>query len=80
MHKRILEDALDKLPIPQFVDVKDAAKILNVSASYLNKLRMTGDGPAFAKFGFHVRYAVPAILAWAESRTRSSTSDSGEAA
>jgi Helix-turn-helix domain len=80
MHKRILEDALDKPPIPQFVDVKDAAKILNVSASYLNKLRMTGDGPPFAKFGFHVRYAVPAILAWAESRTRTSTSDSGEAA
>jgi hypothetical protein len=80
MHKQILENALNKPPIPQFVDVRDAAKILNVSASYLNKLRMTGGGPPFAKFGFHVRYAVPAILAWAESRTRTSTSDSGEAA
>jgi Helix-turn-helix domain len=66
--------------IPQFVDVKDAAKILNVSASYLNKLRMTGDGPPYAKFGFHVRYNVAGVLAWAEAQTRSSTSDPGEAA
>jgi hypothetical protein len=66
--------------IPQFVDVKGAAEILKVSASYLNKLRMTGDGPPYAKFGFHVRYNVAAVLAWAESRVRLSTSDSGQAA
>jgi hypothetical protein len=66
--------------VPQFVDAKGAAKILNISASFLNKARMTGDGPPYVKFGFHVRYSVPAILAWAESRTRSSTSDPGEAA
>jgi len=60
--------------IPQFVDVNGAAKILNISPSFLNKLRMTGNGPAFAKFGFHVRYSVEALLQWAESRTRASTS------
>jgi hypothetical protein len=66
--------------IPQFVDVKGAAKILTVSASYLNKLRMTGAGPPFAKFGFHVRYAVPSLLQWAEAQTHTSTSDPGQAA
>jgi len=65
----LLDDA------PRYVDVKGAAEILHVSASFLNKLRLTGDGPRFAKFGFHVRYSVPALLAWAESRTRTSTSD-----
>jgi hypothetical protein len=64
----------------RFVDVKGAAEILAVSASFLNKARVTGDGPPFVKFGFHVRYSVPALLAWAESLTRRSTSDRGEAA
>jgi hypothetical protein len=63
---------------PVYIAVKDAAKILNVSPSYLNKLRMTGSGPVFAKFGAHVRYAVPALMAWAETRARTSTSDSGQ--
>ena len=50
-------------------------KILNVSASFLNKLRLTGGGPSYAKFGFHVRYTTSALLAYAESRTRTSTAD-----
>jgi len=65
---------------PQYGDVNDAAKLLDVSASFLNKLRCSGDGPPYVKFGFHVRYNIPALLAWAESRTRRSTSDPGEAA
>jgi Helix-turn-helix domain len=64
----------------RYADVKHAAKILNVSASYLNKLRMTGDGPPFVKFGAAVRYPTQALMAWAEARTRTSTSDSREAA
>jgi hypothetical protein len=67
-------------PLPMFVDVKRAAEILQISASFLNKARLTGDGPPFAKFGFHVRYNVAALLGWAEGRTRSSTSDPGRAA
>ena len=80
MHKRILEDALDKPPIPEFVDVKGAAKILKVSPSFLKKARMRGSGPPYAKFGERVRYNVSKILAYAKSRTRASTSDSGETA
>ena len=59
----------------EFVDVGDAAKILGVSESYLNKARLDGTGPPFCKFGKAVRYRVSAIMIWAESRTRSSTSD-----
>jgi hypothetical protein len=40
---------------------------------------MSGDGPPYVKFGRNVRYSILEVLAWAESRVRSSTSDSGEA-
>ena len=61
----------------EFVDVGDAAKILGVSESFLNKARLDGTGPNFCKFGKAVRYRVSAIMIWADSRARTSTSDSG---
>ncbi len=61
--------------IPQFVNTTEAARILNVSASFLHKARLTGNGPEFVKFGFHVRYSVQALLDWASTRTRRSTSE-----
>lgn len=61
--------------LPCFVDTKEAARVLNVSASFLNKARLTGDGPEFAKFGFHVRYSLRALMAWAEAQTHRSTSE-----
>jgi hypothetical protein len=64
---------------PHFIDTRAAGRFLGVSASFLNKARLTGGGPAYAKFGAHVRYTVPSLLAYAESRTRTSTSE-GEAA
>jgi hypothetical protein len=68
------------LPITKYVDVNGAAAILHVSTSFLNKARMTGAGPPYVKFGAAVRYDVRALEAWASSRIRTSTSDSGEAA
>ena len=64
----------DKLP-GGFVDVHGAAKILNVSVSYLNKARIYGAGPRFSKFGHLVRYSVPGLYEWARSSERASTSD-----
>ncbi len=64
----------------KYVDVRGAAEILTVSASFLNKLRMSGGGPKFLKLGFHVRYHIPTLLEWAAAQTRRSTSDPGEAA
>jgi hypothetical protein len=64
----------------QFIDVAEAAKRLGVSPSFLNKARLTGDGPPFAKFSKSVRYHWPRVQEWAESRMRRSTSDDGKAA
>lgn len=64
----------------QLGDVSVAAAILDVSPSYLNKLRMTGAGPPYVKLGAAVRYVLPQLLPWALARARTSTSDPGEAA
>jgi hypothetical protein len=61
----------------EFGDVHIAARVLDVSPSYLNKLRVYGSGPPFVKFGKSVRYHIPSALAWAAARTRRSTSDKG---
>jgi hypothetical protein len=58
-----------------YIDTKRAAKILGISSSFLNKARLDGSGPPFTKLGFHVRYNVQTLLAWAESRTHHSTSE-----
>jgi hypothetical protein len=63
----------------QFGDVNVAADILDLSPSYLNKLRMTGSGPPYVKFGAAVRYILPQLLPWALGRARASTSDPGQA-
>jgi hypothetical protein len=59
----------------EFVDVNGAAAILHVSASFLNKKRLSGDGPPYLKFGKAVRYGVPTLLDWAAAQARRSTSD-----
>jgi hypothetical protein len=63
----------------------EAADRLGVSASYLNKLRMTaGAGPVFLRLGVTVRYRNADINAWLEAQARASTTDAqpvaGEAA
>jgi hypothetical protein len=64
----------------RYVDVRAAAGILNVSPSFLNKSRLDGSGPPYLKLGAAVRYDIAALEAWAASRMRKSTSDSGTAA
>jgi hypothetical protein len=59
----------------EFVDVNGAAAILHVSASFLNKKRLSGGGPAYMKFGRIVRYGVPGLLDWAAAQARRSTSE-----
>jgi hypothetical protein len=60
---------------PLFVDTRAAARLLGVSESFLNKARLAGGGPEFAKFGASVKYNVTTLLAWTAARTRTSTSD-----
>ena len=49
----------------------DIAKVLKVSASWLAKARMRGDGPPFMLVGRSVRYFPPGE--WMEAQRRSST-------
>lgn len=65
---------------PEFLDVDETAGRLGVSASFLNKARMTGGGPPYVKFAKTVRYHWPAVLEWADSRVRHSTSENREVA
>jgi hypothetical protein len=40
----------------QQLSVREAARILGVSTSWLNKARVYGGGPRYAKIGFRVVY------------------------
>lgn len=61
------------------VDVFAAARRCGLSVSTLNKLRLTGGGPRFAKLGRAVRYRVADVDAWIEASLRNSTSQQGSA-
>ena len=54
---------------------KDAANFVRLSASFLAKARMRGDGPPYVKLGRAIRYRDGALLQWLRSRQRLSTSE-----
>jgi predicted DNA-binding transcriptional regulator AlpA len=54
---------------------KEAARILNVSVSWLAKARLSGTGPRYVKIGRSVRYPESAIREFIKSRMRGSTSE-----
>jgi predicted DNA-binding transcriptional regulator AlpA len=53
----------------------DAARRLGVSASFLEKARVNGSGPAFCKIGRSVAYRDVDIDAWVASLVHQSTSE-----
>ena len=53
----------------------EAANYLGVSASFLEKRRVAGDGPRFSKFGRVVRYSKEDLDHFADINKRSSTSE-----
>jgi excisionase family DNA binding protein len=57
------------------LNVTEAADYLRCSASYLNKLRVTGGGPQFAKIGASVRYRRIDLDRWIEKRIQKSTAE-----
>ena len=58
----------------------EAAKYVGLSASTLEKLRLTGAGPAYQKAGPKIVVYYPEELdRWLNSHRRISTSDFGEA-
>jgi predicted DNA-binding transcriptional regulator AlpA len=63
------------LPAGRRLRTREAAEYLGLSASYLEKFRVTGGGPRFAAFGRAVSYAVADLDAWAATRTVRNTSE-----
>jgi predicted DNA-binding transcriptional regulator AlpA len=53
----------------------EAAKLLNVSLSWLAKSRLSGTGPRFVKIGRAVRYLESSLREYIKGRTRGSTSE-----
>ena len=61
----------------QYMGTREAAALLGLSPRTLDRYRVTGEGPAFHKFGTRVRYARADLEDWAAQRRRTSTSDDG---
>jgi predicted DNA-binding transcriptional regulator AlpA len=55
--------------------VAEAAEFTGLSASTLNRLRVTGDGPRYAKLAGRVLYDVRDLDQWIENNKRGSTSE-----
>jgi hypothetical protein len=59
----------------RYLKTSAAATHLNVSKSFLEKRRLSGDGPEYVKMGKNVVYAVEALDAYAVDHVRRSTSE-----
>jgi len=51
-----------------YVGVRDAAAFLGMSKSFLDKVRVAGDGPKYHRFGTAIRYTLEALSEWAEQQ------------
>lgn len=60
---------------PVWLTEAEAAVRLNMSQKWLQKVRQTGGGPEFAKFGSSVRYPIVALEEYERQSLRRSTSD-----
>jgi len=58
------------------LEVEAAASYLGCSSSFLNKRRLSGDGPPYFKIGSRVQYSIADLDTWIASRRRTSTSAS----
>jgi hypothetical protein len=56
-----------------YLTVQEAACLLQMSMSFLNKARVYGGGPIFVRFGRKIRYRKSALENWAAARTFTAT-------
>ncbi|HOP48720.1 MAG TPA: helix-turn-helix domain-containing protein [Desulfobacteraceae bacterium] len=69
-----MHDFLDDLDV--LLTEKDAAVFLSLSPRWLQKHRLTGDGPQFVRISHRcVRYRKRDLLDWMENRFRRSTAE-----
>ena len=60
----------------QILRTPEAARFLGLSASTLEKMRLTGEGPPFVRLGARaLGYDVDELREWLKSRRCTSTSD-----
>ena len=59
----------------RYLNTRDAAEFLGLSTHTMGRLRITGDGPPFYRFGGCVRYARAELKDWAAGQRRISISD-----
>ena len=64
---------------PRYLDTKQAAAYLGLSLKTLEKLRVTGRGPRFAKAGRRVIYDRRDLDKWVAARKRGFTGESVDA-
>lgn len=62
--------------VTEFLKRQEAANHLNLKISTLEAWAVRGGGPPMVKFGRAVRYRLSDLEAWANSQTRTSTSQS----
>ena len=55
----------------KYFSTREAAAWLGLSPRTLDRCRVSGDGPAFQRFGSRVRYLAADLEAWASARRRS---------
>lgn len=56
------------------LDTREAARYIRLSKPTLERLRLTGEGPCYAKLGKSVRYRREDLDSWLASRLVRSTS------
>jgi predicted DNA-binding transcriptional regulator AlpA len=76
MTKTLRQPAIDPFPL---LDTNSASRFMGMSKSFLDKLRVRGDGPPYCKVGNRVRYRQRDVATWLEGRLHRSTSDQGAA-
>ena len=64
----------------EYLSTKQASERYGLSVSWLTKLRVFGTGPHFLKVGRRCLYERNAFEEWLKQHSRTSTSDSGDAA
>jgi hypothetical protein len=74
-HAAVTDEPTDRAPL---LSVDRAATYLGLSATYLNKMRTVGGGPAFHKIGVRVLYRPSDLDDWLSDKRRTSTSDTGD--
>ena len=63
----------------EYLRQRQAADFLKLSERTLERWRLTGEGPKFCKLGRRVAYRQADLLAWAEARVFSSTTEAQQA-